>query len=445
MCAIVGLGSPSYAFAQVGHPWLEGSAPRGIGIRTDNLEFHPGLAGEVGYDSNYFQASGDDGEPTIPTLRMRLTPSLSLQTLSAARSEGDGPQAAPPKVKFRTDASLSVDKLISLLEQYSARLEGQTQIGGSVQAKLNVSPDRPLGADFFAGFSRIAQPFNSPGVLSFNRKVYHGGADLRWRPGGGLLEWNLGYGARATAYEQTDFGLNNVVHGANTRGLWRFLPKTGLIYQGEVQFVKRLYQPTRLHDGTSVSSQLGINGLITSKIGALVLGGWRSGFYEADEAGNVEDLDTPIGRAELTWFIAGNAELASEDGERGFSTLKIGYYRDGYPSELANYYIVDRGYLELSMLVGASVFVAAGGGASNVQHAMPREADGTPLRPKAPREFRPEAYLFAEWRLASTFAVFLNSAYSASPRNNVLSNGMGGTDSMKFSRFTAMLGARWFM
>jgi len=29
----------------------------GLGVKAGDFEFHPGIAGEVGYDSNYYQAS----------------------------------------------------------------------------------------------------------------------------------------------------------------------------------------------------------------------------------------------------------------------------------------------------------------------------------------------------------------------------------------------------
>ena len=57
----------------------------GIGIRVGNLELHPGVAGEFGYDSNYFQRSGEDEEPLIAAYRLRITPSISLSTLGARR------------------------------------------------------------------------------------------------------------------------------------------------------------------------------------------------------------------------------------------------------------------------------------------------------------------------------------------------------------------------
>src|SRR5580704_8456803 len=60
----------------------------GIGIRTGDLELHPGIAGEVGYDSNYFYRSDKTSPaggpvidnaapnaPVIPAAAFRITPS----------------------------------------------------------------------------------------------------------------------------------------------------------------------------------------------------------------------------------------------------------------------------------------------------------------------------------------------------------------------------------
>src|SRR5271165_6137809 len=60
----------------------------GIGVRTGDLELHPGLAGEVGYDSNFFLRSTQQGvangppvAPTVPSAVVRITPSLYLSTI----------------------------------------------------------------------------------------------------------------------------------------------------------------------------------------------------------------------------------------------------------------------------------------------------------------------------------------------------------------------------
>src|SRR5690242_17302051 len=81
----------------------------GEGIKTGSFELHPGLAAEGGNDSNYFQGAGvergvtpltppgpgarpvDVNEPVIDTWRLRITPSLSLQSRGyRALREGGG-------------------------------------------------------------------------------------------------------------------------------------------------------------------------------------------------------------------------------------------------------------------------------------------------------------------------------------------------------------------
>src|SRR5262249_20878707 len=65
----------------------------GRGVRTGDFELHPGVAVEGGYDSNYFQSSGEVGvtrpdlrggtnqstvtEPVIDVFKLRISPSLS--------------------------------------------------------------------------------------------------------------------------------------------------------------------------------------------------------------------------------------------------------------------------------------------------------------------------------------------------------------------------------
>ncbi len=442
---LVGWTFTSNARGQANQPWLEDrDEARGIGVRSGNVVWHPGAALEVGYDSNFFQGSGDPGEPAVRSMRLRLTPSLSLQSLGGERVEGDSPDAAPPQAKFKANTSLSFDRLFALQARYADLVNGQTYIGGNIDGQLNIAPGRPWGADLAAAYRRVVQPYNAPGVQSFNRNIYSGSADLRFRPGGGILQWNLGYGARLTTFDVVGAGLDNLAHGLRTRGVWRFLPRTGMLYVGELRQVARLDPNSRLPNALPISSQLGLNGLITPRLGALLLGGVKVIYFGADAAGNVEEFDDFVGRAELTWFITGQGEVSADEPSVGFSTLKLGYFRDGYPSELSNFYRIDKGYLDLTAYIGGVALVRLTGGLANVQHAVPRRDDGRPLATPAPREFRPEAQLYGEYRMTRTTALFVNSGFSASPVNNVVGTGMG-FDSLKYTRFTALLGARWFL
>lgn len=432
------------AMAQVAQPWLEDRrATRGSGLRSGNLEWHPGLAAEFGYDSNFFQAAGTPSEPVVPSLRLRVTPSLSLETLSGERVQEDAAAAAPPKVRFKAGSALSLDRLFALDEEHSDAAN-QTYVSGDINGLLNVSPDRPWGADFSAAYTRITQPYNAPGVVAFNRSIYAGTADLRWRPGGGLLEYNAGYGARLTRFEDASAGLDNLTHGLRVRGLWRFLPRTALLHLAEVSFVNRTTE-SRLLDANPVSSQLGVNGLITSRVGLLLMGGWKAIFFGADPAGNVEEFDGPIGRAELTWFINGGGRVDPTAADVGFSSLKLGYFRDGIVSELSNFYTIDKVYADLTAFIAGTMLLRLSGGFANIQHELPRSDSGAPLALPAPREVRPDAQLYAEYRLMRTLGVFFNGGFSASPRNNSVSSGPGSLDSLTFTRYTALMGVRWFL
>src|SRR5450432_3259515 len=100
---------PLTAHAQ-SQPWLaDRQYGEGIGVRVGNLELHPGIAGEVGYDSNYFRRAPE--EDPIAAYRLRVTPSISLATLGAARREGLSP-AGPAPVMFRAGAYVSYNELV---------------------------------------------------------------------------------------------------------------------------------------------------------------------------------------------------------------------------------------------------------------------------------------------------------------------------------------------
>src|SRR5262245_41610126 len=66
----------------------------GIGIRAGSLELHPGISGEVGVDSNYFQRSSSAIEEAefggpAPALHLRITPTISLRTLEQRIADED--------------------------------------------------------------------------------------------------------------------------------------------------------------------------------------------------------------------------------------------------------------------------------------------------------------------------------------------------------------------
>src|ERR1700710_2592125 len=82
----------------------------GAGIKAGELELHPGVGGEVGYDSNYFLRSSNtganiiNGAPAVPPADaavFRLTPSFYVSTIGSTRLAESGQPAPPSFFKFR--------------------------------------------------------------------------------------------------------------------------------------------------------------------------------------------------------------------------------------------------------------------------------------------------------------------------------------------------------
>src|SRR5262249_29569656 len=79
---------PSEANAQ---EWLRDRRyQEGVGIRAGDLELHPGIGGELGYDSNWFLRTHRSGyvnsDPNAAGV-LRITPSFTIGTLERRASQ----------------------------------------------------------------------------------------------------------------------------------------------------------------------------------------------------------------------------------------------------------------------------------------------------------------------------------------------------------------------
>src|SRR5580658_5025547 len=134
---------PASANAQ---EWLKDRMyQEGQGVRTGDFEWHPGIAVEGGYDSNYFLRSdktgvvnGSPGAPVMGSPEMRVTPSLSLASVGPRRSEGEA-SSPPPPLSFRLNASGTYQEFFGQLSP------DQRNFSINTNARLNILPDRPFG------------------------------------------------------------------------------------------------------------------------------------------------------------------------------------------------------------------------------------------------------------------------------------------------------------
>lgn len=451
---LVSSGRPAHAQTQ--QPWLaDRRYGEGAGILSGNLELHPGVAFEAGYDSNFFQAAGEDpnplvSEPIVPVARLRLTPSLSLRTLGAERRADDGADAAQPKTNFQLGTALRIDKLISLEGPEGTSADG-TLFGGDLGAEVEVGPAEPVTTLIGGSFKRVTHPTNDPAQFGadLDNNQFGGHLDIRWRPGGGILSWSAGYAGTMLKFDNVDHALDRAEHGFRTSGRYRFLPRTALLYEGQVGFINQLHRGSRLTNAAPISSQLGVNGLITARMSALLMAGFKSMFFEPSESGAQDDFHGVIGRGEVTWFVGASAPETEGPEDRGLSHVRVGAQREVLPGGIGNFYQLNRAFLEVVLSAGGVVVVTGKGGYSLVVHAPPRDTNGQPLTTTGNRIFesRIDAGLYAEYRLLPTVALLGNLEFNGSQPDNyvIVDTRRNLQDNLRYSRFTALIGARWFL
>ena len=434
----------------------------GIGIRTGDLELHPGVAGEVGYDSNWFVRSsnsgpniqnGPPGAPVVPAVAFRVTPSLYLSTLGAHRREGDV-SAQPPAVAFRFGVNATYREFLGLSSDGSnSDISGQHNIGGATDARLEIAPGRPFGAALFGSFGRVIQPnqVTADPNTSFIHDDITAGGEFVVQPGSGTLDWHLGYQFSDSLFENTNgASYDNDTHEGFMRGRWRFRPRTSLVYDGSVRF--NAYADANraralgLVGSTPVRARLGLNGLVTDRFTLLLMAGWGSSFYDTTFAKQPQ-YDSVIGQAELKWFLAASPGVqGASDLGLALSSIAIGYNRDFQNSYLGSYYGYDRGYLKFYYFFAGRTLLTLEGGVAALEYPNVLWSDGS-QRVAAFTDLRADATLFGEYRFSDSFGLNSTIRYSANFSNTQLPNAPGSplVFDLSWRRVEAYLGLRWFM
>jgi hypothetical protein len=430
------LAVASFPVAARAQTWLSDRRfAEGIGIRVGNLELHPGVGAEFGYDSNYFQR--DDSEDVIDVFRIRVTPHLSLSTLGPQR-RGENP-GSPPMLKFNASAYASYNEIIAADSQYSDEASDQRNVTLGLTANADIAPHRPLGMDFRGDVQRIAEPSNSPeDEFSWDRWAFRVGTGVAYRPGGGLLEMRLGYDLTYNYFTASTFeDYNNLHHRFGLRGRWRFLPRTALLYDGSYTLIRYTSEaPGVRPDGETVRSRIGMQGLVTYRLALTGMIGWMSSFYD-----NVpQNQDTITASAEIKYFIQPPPTPGSDSASTGLSTIALGYTREMTNSYVNTFYTRDRGYLGLTYLLGGIFVTSLEGGFSH--YTFP---DGAVF--DSFTQNRIDARLFAEYRFSDTVGLNGTVRYDTNMSGELVSRETGAVadDDLDFARWQAYIGLRWFM
>ncbi|RYZ03877.1 MAG: hypothetical protein EOO73_25990 [Myxococcales bacterium] len=406
----------------------------GAGIRAGNLELHPSIGAEFGYDSNFTRASAAEGP--VDVMKLRVTPSLTLSSLGRARRNTD----TPPNVAFAASAYASYFELFPL-DSEDSEVRKRRNVSAGVDTKVDVFPHRKVGFDLMAGWRRVIEVEGRSEDLAgegFNRGTFRYGAGVTWRPGGGLFEWRGGYTGTFNYFENDSFdSLQNLHHDVNTRGRWRFLPRSAVLFDTSYTFIRYTNANTSQTDGDILRSRIGFHGLVTYHLALLGMVGWASTFYKA-HAGSIvpRQYDSIIANAEVRWFIQPRPNLETATIATGLSSMALGYTRSVNNSYLGSFYSRDRGYLQFSaFLLGA----IAGGLEFGVSRVSFPAAVGGNVNTPAIDQLRLDGRVFGEYRFTETIAANATFLY-----DHVMSDAVPNDD-LDYRRWQAYLGLRWFM
>ncbi len=410
----------------------------GAGFRVGDFELHPAVGADFGYDSNYFLRGSD--ESPVGSLRLRLSPSFSVSTLGPQRRGEDAP---PPSVNFRAGINGTYNEFFPVTGSDADKdaLRSERNIGAEFTTNLDIMPRRPWSGRVYGSFGRSLRPTNEGDPnATFNRLLPKAGAELIWTPGGGVLDWRLGYSFAGTIFESGEFSnLNNFHNNISTRGRWRFLPRSALTYDMNAGFVT---YPGGTYKTSSypVRARFGFNGLITSSFGITLLAGWGASFYSGDQ----DDFDSVLALAELKWYLTPSPSTDPMKVTASLSSVAVGFSRDFDDSYIGTYLERDRGYARFSYLFGGVFLLVADAGVSAVIYPNAPDwgqADGW-------TDVAVDGKLFAEYRVIDSVGINADIGYRGYFSKTAVTfpnYPNEGTNALDYQQITAFLGARWFM
>lgn len=409
------LAGPSTARAQ---SWLaDRSRAEGPGFRVGDLELHPGVGAEVGWDSNLYYTQ-DNPPPTISHVDsgiLRITPHLLISTVGGERtSEGEATGGDPPTVTFRGGVSAAYYEFFAD--------PNRRNLGLDVGMRLNILPGRPFSFSVFDNFTRSIRPFteNVGRAASAARIGNQAGVDLQFQTTGGIFQVRAGYMFGLDFFEDGAFQYgNSFTHTITVAESFRFLPQTAIV-QDNTLTVGDYYAsdatlagaPTLLTDSVRLRTRVGLNGAITNELSLSGMVGYAAGFFilprgadPAVRAAYSQEYDSIVAQVEARWQVA--------EGIR----LSIGYDRDFFAAFLGNYYSRDRGYANFQALVAGSFLLGIEADVGYLDYGNPINPMGMAIggggTDTAHREdVRVSAGLFAEYRFTDWLAVNGTARYT---------------------------------
>lgn len=290
----------------------------GDGFKAGDLRLHPRLELTGAYDSNVFHLSDEEtgGDNIVSAPALFIAPGLTVDTVD------------PTGFDFEFNGDLVWEQYIGSERGLSAQsgLTGDAYIGGTINPAGDFS--LKLENDFQ---HQSEQPYyQSPTEYNWFRN--RAGGVIGIHPGDDILQVDLGYHWELYQYYFVSaLDLDKNVHDVDLDLTWKFLPKTAYVLEGDFSVIRYDAQERGVQgaglpnvNSTPFGLRTGLSGLITRRLRAKLLGGWKWGFYESGPT-----YSGPVGRA----------EIALQHGQIPLDNQLMAYYEHNYmDSTIGNFF-----------------------------------------------------------------------------------------------------------
>jgi hypothetical protein len=436
LAVLVGVSASTALTHAQGPGWLsDRSRAQGPGFRLGNLELHPGVGVEAGYDSNVFYEDTDGPREPQGSALFRISPHVYISTLTQQREqEGEARGEGATQRMFDLKAGVSGEVYFFLAD--AAR--HNVAVNGDFD--LTINPTGRFGARIYNHFARTIRPFTGRSGddrrLSYGQNSNVAGLTLTGRSRGGIIQANLGYSFRLSVFDQQDFRYaNQFGHQISADTHFRFLPNTSVFWDATLDFADYYNDgtadPLTLANNWRLRTRVGLNGVITPKLSATVALGYTSMFVKDPR---FDDFDSVLALAGLKVRLSPTTNL-------GF-----GYEREAQGSIVGLYRIQDRGYLDFQWLLGRSFLLALNTWVAYMQFGTIVNNDGTVLGDRD--DVFVSVKLFGEYRFTDWLALNATVGYFGdfTDFEYQIEDAAGGPvpDPAGFNKIEAWLGLRVF-
>lgn len=295
----------------------------GDGVQGGPFRLHPGVSFSVGYDSNLYFSSLQEGSVSQAP-EGTVEPRLRIGTEN------------PDVWNFSADVSVGWRQYLT----GDTTVRGQSGLSAELKADLLLNEDGPASLRFSEQFVRSNETPNYRTAENFNRIYNRIGVMGGLHPGGRVLETYASYDF--SLYRHSLFAdLDRHTHHLGWRGQWSFLPRTAFTADVDYRLIRYdqpflgseripdVTQRIRNVNSTPLRITGGLTGQITPRISLNLRGGYGWGFYE--EGPDVRSWIAQAGAA----YQFGRIDMNNR--------LRAGYEHGFRDSMVGNFYTFHRG------------------------------------------------------------------------------------------------------